>query len=81
MDSYEQVRNGAFPAGEWKAAKFCGPNGGNCVEVNLAGRGGAGIRDSKSAPGPVLAFGPGGWRRFLDAAKTGGVAVQGSSDD
>jgi Domain of unknown function (DUF397) len=61
----------AFPGGAWAAATFCGPNGGNCVEVNLGTRGRVGLRDGKAAPGPVLAFGTGEWDTFLGAARSG----------
>jgi hypothetical protein len=60
-----------FPADAWKAATFCGPNGGNCVEVNLGTQGLIGLRDSKPATGPVLAFDGAEWAAFLDAAKSG----------
>jgi hypothetical protein len=72
MDSYDPATTAdALPRGAWKAATSCGPNGGNCVEVNLGARGFAGLRDSKSAAGPVLVFGVGKWRAFLDAAGSG----------
>ena len=72
MDSYDPATFAdALPHGAWKAATSCGPNGGNCVEVNLGARGSAGLRDSKSAAGPVLVFGIEYWRAFLDAAGSG----------
>lgn len=61
----------SFPVDGWRTANRCGPDGGNCVEVNLAGRdatGGidiVGIRDSKPVSGPALVFGGPGWRAFL----------------
>ena len=65
----------ALPVDGWRSA--CGPDGGNCVEVNLAGAahmngtaGIVGIRDSKPGAGPALVFGAAGWRAFL----TGTVA-------
>jgi hypothetical protein len=61
----------AFPSGLWTMAGFCGPNGGNCVEVNLGIPGVAGVRDSKSATGSVLAFRGEKWAAFLGAAKSG----------
>jgi hypothetical protein len=51
----------------WRRASFCGPNGGNCVEVRLGERGAVGVRDSKVGTGPVLAFTSGQWRMFLAA--------------
>ncbi|HEX3788001.1 MAG TPA: DUF397 domain-containing protein, partial [Pseudonocardiaceae bacterium] len=40
-----------LPDGNWLRSTFCGPNGGNCVEVNLGVAGVVGVRDSKSAVG------------------------------
>jgi hypothetical protein len=60
-----------FPHNAWESAASCGPNGGNCVEVNLGVRGLAGLRDSKAATGPVLAFADREWGQFLDAARSG----------
>jgi hypothetical protein len=72
MDSYDPAMIGdTFPAGAWETAKFCGPNGGNCVEVNLGTRGLIGLRDSKLATGPVLVFDDQEWDAFLAAAKSG----------
>jgi len=57
----------ALPVDAWRSA--CGPDGGNCVEVNLAGADGTtgivGIRDSKPAARPALVFGAAGWLAFL----------------
>lgn len=66
----------SFPVDGWRAASRCGPDGGNCVEVNLAARDAdgtvdiVGIRDSKPVSGPVLVLGADGWRRFRTAAIT-----------
>jgi hypothetical protein len=60
----------ALPVNGWRSAP-CGPNGGNCVEVNLAARDAAGIvgiRDSKPAVGPALVFDSAPWRTFLSGA-------------
>jgi hypothetical protein len=63
----------SFPVDGWRSATPCGPDGGNCVEVNLAARGAAGgieivgIRDSKPVTSPVLVFAGTGWRSFLAA--------------
>jgi hypothetical protein len=58
----------------WRTATRCGPNGGNCVEVNRAsGAEIVGVRDTKPAHSPVLAFGAEGWRSFLTAAASGGL--------
>jgi hypothetical protein len=75
MDSYDPATIAdAFPVDAWKAATFCGPNGGNCVEVNRGARGIIGMRDSKPTAGPVLAFDDEEWGAFLDAAKSGRLA-------
>ncbi|MFB9234747.1 DUF397 domain-containing protein [Plantactinospora siamensis] len=52
----------------WRTSTRSGTNGGNCVEVadNLPGL--VAVRDSKDRPGPVLRFGPDGWRAFVAAA-------------
>lgn len=65
------VIGAAFPGDAWETAAFCGPNGGNCVEVNLGTQGLVGLRDSKLAAGPVLVFDDEEWGAFLDAAKSG----------
>jgi hypothetical protein len=60
----------ALPVNGWRSAP-CGPNGGNCVEVNLAARDAAGIvgiRDSKPAIGSALVFDSARWRTFLSGA-------------
>lgn len=54
----------------WRTASRCGPNGGNCVEVNV-GTGIVGVRDTKPAEGPVLVIDNAGWRSFLTAASAG----------
>jgi hypothetical protein len=60
-----------FPAGEWQLPEFCGPNGGNCVEVNLGVAGMVGLRDSKLSAGPVLVFDDDEWTAFLASARAG----------
>ncbi|HEX5113916.1 MAG TPA: DUF397 domain-containing protein [Pseudonocardiaceae bacterium] len=56
----------------WKRSVRCGPDGGNCVEVNLAYGERVGVRDSaQSVPAPVLAFGHREWRGFLGATRVG----------
>jgi Domain of unknown function (DUF397) len=54
----------------WRKSSYSGNNGGQCVEVGNAARLIA-VRDSKDLHGPVLAFGPQGWRRFTDRMKAG----------
>jgi hypothetical protein len=68
----------ALPADGWRSATRCGPNGGNCVEVNLASRdvaGIVGIRDSKPVEGPALVFGAADWRSFLTGTIADGFHV------
>ncbi|QUQ64421.1 DUF397 domain-containing protein [Kutzneria sp. CA-103260] len=72
MDSYDPTAIGdAFPSDAWETAAFCGPNGGNCVEVNLGAHGLVGLRDSKLSAGPVLVFDDEEWGAFVAAAKCG----------
>jgi Domain of unknown function (DUF397) len=68
---FTHVQN-ALPVDGWRSA--CGPDGGNCVEVNLAARDATdivGIRDSKPEAGPALVFGTSGWRAFLAGTVAG----------
>jgi len=72
MGSYDLVTAAdTFPDSAWETATFCGPNGGNCVEVNLGIRGLVGLRDSKPAAGPILVVNDRGWGAFLVAAISG----------
>ena len=66
MDSCDTFSDGA-----WRTASFCGPNGGNCVAVNLGARGHVGIRDTKATSGPVLVFDGPGWDAFLTVTRFG----------
>nr|WP_245373809.1 DUF397 domain-containing protein [Crossiella equi] len=61
----------AFDAGRWERPARCGPNGGNCVEVNLDNPSYVGLRDSKLAHSPVLVFDNQEWGSFLAAARSG----------
>ena len=60
-----------FADDAWESAGFCGPNGGNCVEVNLGTRGVVGVRDSKPHAGPVLVFGGASWDAFVGVTRSG----------
>ncbi|MFC7342777.1 DUF397 domain-containing protein [Saccharopolyspora griseoalba] len=56
----------------WRRASLCGPNGGNCVEVNASLPGLVGVRDSKRLTGDVvLRFNSNSWSRFLQEARSG----------
>ncbi|WP_237774483.1 DUF397 domain-containing protein [Actinosynnema sp. ALI-1.44] len=59
-----------FRAAAWRSASRCGntTNTANCVQVNLATPGLAGVRDSKSGGDqPVLIFSAGRWSQFVGA--------------
>ena len=60
-----------FPAHAWRRPSACGPNSGNCVEVNLGADGLVGVRDSKLAGSPVLVFDRDEWTGFLAAVRRG----------
>ncbi|HEX3649828.1 MAG TPA: DUF397 domain-containing protein [Pseudonocardiaceae bacterium] len=61
----------ALPTDGWRTSSRCGPNGGNCVEVNLGGTGIVGVRDTKPGNSPVLVFGNSDWYSFVSAARGG----------
>ncbi len=72
MGGHESAaRTNTFPSGMWERATACGPDGGNCVEVNLGVRDIAAVRDGKRAAGPALIFSGTGWRAFLGSARSG----------
>ena len=64
----------------WRTSSYSGGNGGQCVQVaTMHGHHGppdriCAVRDSRNPGGPVLAFGPGQWQRFITAIKTGSPA-------
>ena len=60
-----------FPSDRWEGPVVCGPNGGECVEVNLARPGVVAIRDKKLSCGPVFVFDDEEWRAFLGAVRAG----------
>lgn len=55
----------------WRTSSFCGPNGGNCVEVNYGPSRVIGVRDSKPSVRPVLVFVASHWASFLADARGG----------
>lgn len=67
-----------FPQQGWRKSSWSNPEGGDCVEVNLAlsDEGVVGVRDSKNRPATaeVFAFGRQGWGSFVAAVKTDGFA-------
>ena len=58
-----------LPATGWRKAGRCGPNGGNCVEINRGAAGVVGVRDSKNAAGTPLLFDTESWTAFLDTER------------
>ena len=68
---------GTFSFCGWQRAARCGPDGGNCVEVNCSIAGVVAVRDSKLFPSPVLALGDDQWRCFVSAACTGRYTAAG----
>ncbi|MGA8117939.1 MAG: DUF397 domain-containing protein [Actinocatenispora sp.] len=54
----------------WRRSTRCSANSAACVEVAHLDRA-VGIRDSKDAESPVLAFGPTAWSAFVSGLRTG----------
>ncbi|GDY32070.1 DUF397 domain-containing protein [Gandjariella thermophila] len=71
MTHHKAATTSPFTTGGWAAAASCGPNGGNCVQINLDTEGVVGVRDGKRPSGPVLAFTATSWRAFLAAVRAG----------
>ncbi|WP_298181242.1 DUF397 domain-containing protein [Saccharomonospora sp.] len=61
---------GMFAPGNWRKSFASEPNGGNCVEVNIAGDK-IGVRDTKLPDSPVFVFWPSEWDAFVKAVKAG----------
>jgi Domain of unknown function (DUF397) len=59
----------------WRKSSRSDDQGGTCVEVAALQRPkrAVGLRDSKNAAGPVLAFTPSEWNEFLTRIKAGTV--------
>jgi Domain of unknown function (DUF397) len=62
---------GTMGCPEWRKSSWSANNG-NCVEVARLVGGRVGVRDSKDAQGPVLAFSPDAWRAFVGSIRTRG---------
>lgn len=62
---------GVLSSSGWDRAAACGPDGGNCVEVNFSVAGHVAVRDSKRYQSPVLVFHDYEWQSFLIAARAG----------
>ena len=72
MNSYDPFAIAdMFPLDRWESPGPCGPNGGECVEVNLANKGMVALRHTRLPAGPVLVFDDDEWRAFLQAARAG----------
>ena len=56
---------------KWVKSFASEPNGGNCVEVNIAPGGLVGVRDTKLTHSPVFVFDAGEWEAFLAGVKAG----------
>lgn len=67
-DSVSAARQ--FPTTAWRSSSRCAPDGGNCVQVNLAWGDIVGIRDNKPPAMPELVFRRGRWRTFVSDAAT-----------
>jgi hypothetical protein len=52
----------------WRTSSYSGDNGGNCVEVGIAGPA-VTVRDSKHPEGPRLAFAADTWKTFTERFK------------
>jgi hypothetical protein len=71
MSEYINRSDQLFPTATWRTSSFCGPNGGNCVAINLGRVGIAGIRDTKPTSSPVLAFTSERWNTFVYLTREG----------
>jgi hypothetical protein len=60
-----------FSATDWQKPALCGPNSGDCVEVNLTHPDLVAVRDTKLPAGPVLVFDIGEWEQFVAAVRSG----------
>ncbi|KAB1118865.1 DUF397 domain-containing protein [Micromonospora aurantiaca] len=59
----------SLEAAIWRKSSLSGD--GNCVEVAAVSGEVVGVRDSKDAAGPVLAFSPVVWTGFVSGLKNG----------
>jgi hypothetical protein len=62
---------------DWRKSSYSQSNG-HCVEVTRLADGRIGVRDSKTADGPVLPFEPGIWAAFLTELRTTELSNLGS---
>ena len=80
------MSNGAPQAGNgderdlgsgWRKSSYSGSNG-HCVEAARLADGRIGVRDSKTADGPILRFTPVAWTAFLGELRESGSSSLGS---
>jgi hypothetical protein len=62
--SYSGGTNGDCVEISWRKSSYSNGGNGDCVEVAVRPER-VGVRDSKNADGPTLAFSPTTWRAFL----------------
>jgi hypothetical protein len=65
--SYSDEGGGSCVEVKWRKSSYSEDGGGSCVEVDFALTT-VGLRDSKNADGPELAFDPLAWHQLLRAA-------------
>ncbi|SEF36928.1 protein of unknown function [Amycolatopsis pretoriensis] len=61
----------SFAPDRWQRTPLCGPDKGDCVEINVDRPGLVAIRDSKLADSPVLVFSTAEWETFARALAGG----------
>jgi hypothetical protein len=69
-DVERSAPGGRGPGSHWVKSSLSFSNG-NCVEVASLPDGGIGVRNSRDAAGPVLAFTPDEWHAFLGGVRNG----------
>jgi hypothetical protein len=71
--SYDPMAAGdAFDTTGWQRSPLCGPDQGDCVELNFSRPGLVALRDTKLADGPVLVFTTAEWDSFTRGLDRGG---------
>lgn len=55
--------------GQFHKSTYSGGAGEACIEQGLGDAGSVGVRDSKRADSPVLAFSPAAWSQFVTDAQ------------
>jgi hypothetical protein len=71
LDYDPDTAGALFDEGGWAKSFASEPNGGNCVEVNMASTGVIGVRDTKLPASPVFVFDAEEWQAFLTGVKAG----------